>query len=208
MRVSAAVTAINANHLRRCSRIISISFSESMGLTETLFRFVGVLDRQMLPHVLSQRWKVARRGTPFGHVTPDVKAILCAWPGKLPPCVRGSFGDCRRRPTGVLIAVRVVAGSATAALGAVLLALGVLLRIRIDEVMLGLAVVGSLVAALGGVHGSVLLVFWLLGVAMVASRPVAAAGWRELRRLPILKSEKRGTVLLDPENGPSTQALS
>jgi hypothetical protein len=99
-----------------------------------------------------------------------------------------------------LVVARVVAGPATAALGAVLLSLGVLLRIRTDEVMLGLAVVGSIVAAVGGASARLLLVFWLLGVALVSLGTVAAAVWRRLRRLPILKTEKTRTVLLDPVN--------
>jgi len=107
-----------------------------------------------------------------------------------------------------LVVARVVAGPAAAVIGAVLLSLGVLLCLRTDEVMLGLAVVGSIVAAAGGASARLLLVFWLLGVVLVALGTVAAGAWRGLRRLPILNSEKRRTVLLDPERGRSTRALS
>jgi len=107
-----------------------------------------------------------------------------------------------------LAAARITAGPAAAALGAVLLALGVLLRIRTEEVILGLAVFGGIVAAVGGASPGLLLVSWALGVALVALRAVAAAAWRGLRSLPVLKSEKTRTVLLDPERGCSTRALS
>ena len=66
----------------------------------------------------------------------------------------------------------------------------------------------ELAAVLGGARGWLLLVFWVLGVALVVLRRVAAAAWRGLRSLPVLKSEKTRTVLLDPERGRSTRALS
>jgi len=66
-------------------------------------------------------------------------------------------------------------------------------------VILGLAVFGVVVVAFGGARGWLVLVFWVLGVALVALRTVAAAAWRRLRRLLILKSEKTRAALLDPE---------
>jgi hypothetical protein len=99
----------------------------------------------------------------------------------------------------VLAAARIAAGTAAAALGAALLALGVLFRIRTEEVILGLATFGGIVAAVGGASPKVLLVSWGVGVVLVALRAAAAAGWRAPRKPPLLKSEKARTVLLDPE---------
>jgi len=98
-----------------------------------------------------------------------------------------------------LVAARIAAGPAAAALGAVLLALGVLLRIRTEEVVLGLAVFGGIVAAVGGASPHLLLLSWAVGVALVALRAGATAAWRRLHSLTVLKSEKARTVLLDPE---------
>jgi len=100
---------------------------------------------------------------------------------------------------GILATVRIAVGPAAAALGAVLLMLGALVRIRTDEVTLGLAVFGGIVGVAGGVGARLLLAFWVLGVALVALRAGAAAVWRDLRKLPLLKSEKARMVLLDPE---------
>jgi hypothetical protein len=99
----------------------------------------------------------------------------------------------------VLAAARIAAGTAAAALVAALLALGVLFRIRTEEVVVGLAVFGGIVAAIGGASSSVLLVSWGLGVVLVALRAAAGAAWRAPRKAPLLKSEKAPTVLLDPE---------
>jgi len=107
-----------------------------------------------------------------------------------------------------LIAARIVGGPAAAALGAVLLALGALFRIGSGEVLLGLTIFGGIVVLLGGGRGWLLLAFWVLGFALVALRTAAAVAWRRLRRLPIVKSEKTRTVLLDPETSRSTRALS
>jgi len=99
----------------------------------------------------------------------------------------------------VLAAARIAAGTAAAALVAALLALGVLFRIRAEEVILGLAAFGGIVAAVGRASPKVLLVSWTLGVVLVALRAAAGAAWRAPRKAPLLKSEKARTVLLDPE---------
>ncbi len=100
----------------------------------------------------------------------------------------------------VLAAARIAAGTAAAALGAALLALGVLFRIRTEEVVVGLAVFGGIVATtVGGASPKLLLVSWGLGVVLVALRAAAGAAWRAPRKAPLLKSEKAPTVLLDPE---------
>ncbi len=99
----------------------------------------------------------------------------------------------------VLAAARIAAGTAAAALGAALLALGVLFRIRTEEVVVGLAVFGGMVATVGGAGPKVLLASWGLGVVLVALQAVAGAARRALRKLPLLKSEKARAVLLDPE---------
>ncbi len=99
----------------------------------------------------------------------------------------------------VLAAARITAGTAAAALVAALLALGVLFRIRTEEVVLGLAVFGGIVAAVGRASPKLLLVSWTLGIVLVALRAVASAVCRGLRKLLLLKSEKARTVLLNPE---------
>ena len=68
-----------------------------------------------------------------------------------------------------------------------------------EEVILGLAVFGGIVAAVGRASPKVLLVSWTLGVVLVALRTVAGAARRAPRKLLLLKSEKARTVLLDPE---------
>lgn len=102
-------------------------------------------------------------------------------------------------PVSALIAARIGDGPAAAALGAFLLALGASLRTRTEEVTLGLAFFAGMVVFLGGASPRLLLVSWALGAALVAVRAVAAAMWRGLRRLPILKSEKTGPVFLNSE---------
>ena len=102
-------------------------------------------------------------------------------------------------PVSALLAARVSAGPGAAALGAVLLALGALLRIRTEEVVLGLAVFGGIVAVAAGASARLLVIFWVLGFSLVALRTVAARARLGMRRLPILKSEKGRSILLDPE---------
>jgi hypothetical protein len=99
----------------------------------------------------------------------------------------------------VLAATRIAAGTVAAAIGAGLLALGALFRIRTEEVILGLAVFGGIVAAVGGASPKVLLISWGLGVVLLALRAAAAAAWRAPRQPPLLKTEKARRVLLDPE---------
>jgi uncharacterized protein (DUF983 family) len=99
----------------------------------------------------------------------------------------------------VLAAARIAAGTAAGAFVAALLALGVLFRIRTEEVILGLAVFGGIVAVVGRASPKVLLASWTLGVVLVALRAAAGAAWRAPGRPPLLKSEKARTVLLDPE---------
>jgi hypothetical protein len=99
----------------------------------------------------------------------------------------------------VLAAARIAAGTAAAALGAALLALGVLFRIRTEEVILGLAVYGGIVAVVGRASPKVLLVAWTLGLALVTLRTVAAATWRGLRRRrPIPTLGRTRPSLADP----------
>ncbi len=99
----------------------------------------------------------------------------------------------------VLAAARITAGTAAAALVAALLALGVLFRIRTEEVILGLAVFGGIVGVVGGASPLFLLFCWALGFVLLALQTVAVAAWRGLRSLPVLKSEKAPRALLDLE---------
>src|SRR5207247_2994408 len=95
----------------------------------------------------------------------------------------------------VLAAARIAAGTAAATLAAALLALGVLFRIRTEEVVLGLAAFGGIVAAVGRASPKLLLVSWTLGIVLVALRAAAGAARRAPGKLPLRKSEKAPTVL-------------
>jgi len=98
-----------------------------------------------------------------------------------------------------LVAARIAGGPAAAVIGAVLLAAGVLLRIRTEEVIPGLAVFGGGVAVVGGASARILLVSWVLGGTLLALEALAVAVWRAWRRPRILKAEKTRRVLFDPE---------
>ena len=90
--------------------------------------------------------------------------------------------------------------AASAAFGAVLLALGPLLGVRTAEVILGLAVVGGIVAAHIGARGWLLLVFWILGLAIALLRPLAVQIARRLAQRRFLMVERTKAARLGPEN--------
>jgi hypothetical protein len=87
-----------------------------------------------------------------------------------------------------------------AAFGAVLLALGPLLRVRTAEVILGVAVVGGIVAARIGARGWLLLVFWVLGLAIALLRPFVVQIARRLAQRRFLTVERTKAARLGPEN--------
>jgi len=80
----------------------------------------------------------------------------------------------------VIALARWVAGPAAAALTALLLALGAVLRVRLAEGITGLAAFGGAVALLGRASLRLVLVFWLVGLAIIAVQTLA----RRLRRNP------------------------
>ncbi len=103
-------------------------------------------------------------------------------------------------PLLTVIAVRVLAGTAAAALAALLVALGAWLQVRLAEATVGLAVFAGAVAVLGGASVRVVAAFWLLGVGVLLVRSMAASVWRRLSGGSSLKAERTPGVPLRPEN--------
>jgi hypothetical protein len=99
-----------------------------------------------------------------------------------------------------IVLARFVLGPSGAALAALLLALGVCLRIRPADAVLGVAVFGGAVAVLGGASLALVLAFWILGVALAVLRPLARRISLHLGKLPFLRVERTKPVRLGPEN--------
>jgi hypothetical protein len=99
-----------------------------------------------------------------------------AWTG-----IRGPLPLRLLVPVAAAVAARVAAGPAAAAITALLLALGGLLRVRLPDGVAGLAVFGGAVALVGGASVRLALTFWLVGLATIAVPAVA----RRLRRASI-----------------------
>jgi hypothetical protein len=81
---------------------------------------------------------------------------------------------------GTVVLVRLAAGPAAAALAALLLALGALLRLGPAEGVAGLATFGAAVALLAGASMGLVLAFWLVGLAIIALRLLMARAWSGL----------------------------
>jgi hypothetical protein len=100
-----------------------------------------------------------------------------AWTG-----VRGSSLTRLLAPLVVVVLARVAAGPAAAGIAALLLALGALLRVRIEEGVVGLSVFGGAVALSGGASFRLALGFWVAGLAIIALRAAANRVRRVLQR--------------------------
>ncbi len=85
-------------------------------------------------------------------------------------------------PLSVVILARVAAGQAAAGIAALLLALGALLRVRIAEGVVGLAVFGGAVALLGGASVRLALAFWFAGLTIIALRAAGSRVGRAFQR--------------------------
>jgi len=103
-------------------------------------------------------------------------------------------------PLLTVIAIRVLAGTAAAALAALLIALGAWLQVRLAEATVGLAIFAATVAVLGGASVRVAAAFWLLGVGILLVRSMAARVWRRLFGGWSLKAERTATAPLRPES--------
>jgi len=103
-------------------------------------------------------------------------------------------------PLLTVIAARVLAGTAAAALAGLLVALGAWLQVRLAEATVGLAIFAGTVTVLGGASMRVVVAFWLLGVSILLVRSMAASAWRRLSIGSSLKAERRPVVPLRPEN--------
>jgi hypothetical protein len=103
-------------------------------------------------------------------------------------------------PLLTVIAARVLAGTAAAALAALLVALGAWLQVRLADATVGLAVFAGAVAILGGASVRVVATFWLLGLGILFVRSMAANVWRRLSGGSSLKAERTPGVPLRPEN--------
>jgi hypothetical protein len=100
-----------------------------------------------------------------------------------------------------IVLARLALGPSGAALATLLLALGAWLRLRPTDAVLGLAVFGGAVAAVGGASPGIVIVFWILGLAsrfFVLSRcrsrdvsPNGAFSWLRgrRRRVSVLRTE-------------------
>lgn len=113
-------------------------------------------------------------------------ALLCvalvvvggtAWTG-----VRGSLLTRLLVPLSVVILARVAAGQAAAGIAALLLALGALLRVRIAEGVVGLAVFGGAVALLGGASVRLALALWFAGLTIIGLRAAGSRVGRAFQR--------------------------
>lgn len=91
-------------------------------------------------------------------------------------------------------------GPSGAALATLLLALGAWLRLRPTDAVLGLAVFGGAVAAVGGASPGLVIVFWVLGLAIALLRPLAVQIARRLAQRRFLMVERTKAARLGPEN--------
>jgi hypothetical protein len=89
-----------------------------------------------------------------------------------------------------IVLARLALGPSGAALATLLLALGAWLRIRPTDAVLGLAVFGDAVAAVGGPSTGLVLVFWILGLAIALLRPLAVQIARRLAQRRLLMVER------------------
>ena len=103
-------------------------------------------------------------------------------------------------PLLMVIAVRVLGGTAAAAIAALLVALGAWLQVRLLEATVGLAAFAGAVAVVGGGNVRVLAAFWLLGVGIIVARSAAATVRRRFSRASSLKPERAPSLPLHPEN--------
>jgi hypothetical protein len=99
-----------------------------------------------------------------------------------------------------IVLARLALGPSGAAVAVLLLAMGAWLRIRLADAILGLAVFGAAVAALGGASPGLVLVFWMLGLAIALLRPLVVRISRYLARPPSLTIERTKAARLGPEN--------
>lgn len=99
-----------------------------------------------------------------------------------------------------VILARVFAGTAAAAMAALLVVAGAWLRVGVAEATAGLAVFGLAVALLGGASARVVAAFGLLGLVILVIRSVAAGVGRRLRGRSLLTAERASTAPLRPEN--------
>lgn len=100
---------------------------------------------------------------------------------------------------GLVVTARMVAGPLVAVLATACLAGGWWLRIRPRDVVLVLAFFGGAVAAVSGASWDLGLAFLALGLLTAGIRPALALARRGLRRLGILRREKRGPLERAPE---------
>jgi hypothetical protein len=99
-----------------------------------------------------------------------------------------------------IVLARLALGPSGAALATLLLALGAWLRLRPTDAVLGLAVFGGAVAAVGGASPGLVIVFWILGLAIALLRPLAVQIARRLAQRRFLMVERTKAARLGPEN--------
>jgi hypothetical protein len=100
---------------------------------------------------------------------------------------------------GLVVAARMVAGPLAAVLATACLAGGWWLRIRPRDVVLVFAFFGGAVAAVSGASWELGLAFLALGLLTAGMWPALALARRGLRRLGILRCERRGPLAGAPE---------
>jgi hypothetical protein len=133
-----------------------------------------------------------------------VGAALFALIGGAAVRFRGLLGLRMATCGAVVVAARMAGGTAVAALVSVLLVLGWWLRLRVGEVLAGVAVYGVVVAALGRASWQLLGAFWVLGALVVAAHRAVTFLRRHLWSAESLAGETGTFASLDAERRQAT----